>query len=168
MENILQTLGIDGKLFLSQVFNFVILLLVLKQFVYKPLLAMIKKRNERIQEGLDKAKEADVRLKEVDEIAKGRLRKADAESLNIIKNTQQRAEVLEGVLKSKAEEHQKELMAQIELHHKRQQEESRRIVLKEAFELVKQFLIKTVELNPKAIDEALIQKAVLEIKKDEN
>lgn len=163
---LLGQLGIDWKLFLSQAVNFFILLLVLRIFVYKPLLAVIKERNKRIKDGLEKAKEADIRLKEVDNIAKDKLKKADLESINMIKNTELEAKKLEQSLTKKAEERQKELIKQIELEYKRQQEESRKNILKEASELVKKFIVKTVELKPDAIDEALIEKAVKNIKSE--
>lgn len=162
--SLLGQLGINWKLFLSQAVNFFILLIILRIFAYKPLLAVIKKRNEKIKEGLQKAEEADARLKEVDSIAKKHIQKADQQSIEIIKNTEQRAKDLEQSLQKKAEEHQKELMAQIEVGHKRQQEETRNLVFLEALELVKKTIIKTVELKPEAVDEALIKKAVLQIK----
>ncbi len=163
---LIEQLGINWKLFLSQAVNFFILLLVLMFFVYKPLLEVIKKRNEKIKEGLQKAAEADVRLKEVDTIAKRHLQKADQESIQIIKNTEEGARQLEQSLQKKAEEHQKELMQQIELGYKRQQEETKNLVFKEALELVKKTIIKTVELKPQNIDEALIEKAILQVKKE--
>ena len=165
-SGLLGQLGIDWKLFLSQAVNFFILLLILRAFVYKPLLTVIKERNKKIKEGLEKAKEADIRLKEVDHIAKGIIKKADLESINIIKKTEDKAKQLEQSLTKEAEDHQKELMAQIELSHKRQQEESKKNILKEASELVRKFIVKTVELKPEAIDEALITKAVAELKKE--
>ena len=160
---LLGQLGIDWKLFLSQAVNFFILLLILRTFVYKPLLAVIKERNKKIKEGLEKAEEAGVRLKEVDTIAKEKLKEADLESIQIIKDTEQKAKQLEQSLKVKAEERQKELMHQIQLSHARQQEEVKKNVLKEASELFKKIIIKTVELKPEKIDEALIEKAVSQI-----
>ncbi len=161
---IIGQLGIDWKLFLSQAFNFFILLLILRAFVYKPLLVVIKKRQATIKEGLEKAAQADVRLKEVDVIAKGKLKQADQESISIIKHTEQKAKQLEQSLTAKAEEHQKELMAQVQLSYERELEESRQNVLKNASEIIKKFIVKTVELKPEAIDEALIQKAVNSMK----
>ena len=162
---IIGQLGINWKLFLSQAVNFFILLLILRVFVYKPLLDVIKKRNERIKEGLEKAEIADVRLKEVDTIAKERLKSADLESISIIKNTERKAKQLEQSLTAKAEEHQKDLMENIKMNARLQLEESRQNVLKEAAELVKKLIIKTVELKPEAIDEALISKAIVEVEK---
>ncbi len=156
---LLGQLGVNWKLFLSQAFNFFILLVILRAFVYKPLLAAIKKRNERIKEGLDKAVEADVRLAEVDVIAKKHLQKADQESILIIKNTEDRAKKLEESLVKKAEEKQAALLAQAQAQYVKQQEESRAKVLAEAASLVKKLIVKTVELKPEAIDDALIEKA---------
>jgi len=73
-SGLLFQLGINWKLFLSQAVNFFILLVILRFFVYKPLLSVIKERNKKIKDGLDKAKEADERLQEVDVIAKAHLK----------------------------------------------------------------------------------------------
>lgn len=165
--SLLEQLGIDWKLLLSQAVNFFILLIILRAFVYKPLLAAIKKRTERIQEGLDKATEADTRLKEVDQIAKKHLQKADQESIAIIQATQDRAKKISDSLQKKAEEHQAQLMAQAQASYEKQQEEIQKLVFSQALELVKKTLVKTVQLNPKHIDEALIEKAVTQVKNHE-
>ncbi len=67
-------LGIDWKLLLSQAVNFLLLLVILRIFVYKPILDILKKRREKIEEGIAKAKEADIRLKEVDDINKKKIK----------------------------------------------------------------------------------------------
>jgi len=157
-------LGLNWKLFLSQAVNFFILLIILRAFVYKPLISVIEKRSKKIKEGLDKAEEADVRLKEVDNIAKEKINQAQQESIGIIKNTEAEAKILAVNLQKKAEDHQKELMAQIEISHKKQQEEAKSAVLKEAADLIRRTIVKTVELNPDQIDEALIKKAIAQVK----
>ena len=167
MENeLLNQLGINWKLFLSQAVNFFILLTVLYFFVYKPLLKVIKERQKRIKEGLEKAEEADVRLKEVDIIGKEKIKQAEQESIQIINKTEEKAKVLADDLQKKADERQKELMQQLEKSHKLQQEEVKTAVLKEAGALVRKAIIKTVELGPDKIDEALINKAISELKKE--
>lgn len=168
MNQLFEQLGINWKLFLSQTVNFFILLLVLRAFVYKPLLSAIKERNRRIKEGLEKAKEADIRLKEVDDIGKEKIKEAEQQSINIIKKTEADAKVLAVNLQKKAEDYQKDLMAQIELSHKRQEEEAKNAVLKAAADLVRKTIIKTVELNPDQIDEALIKKAINEVRNEKN
>lgn len=164
---LLGQLGINWKLFLSQAFNFFILLIVLRAFVYKPLIEIIKKRNFKIKEGLDKAEEADVRLKEVDVIAKDKIKLAETQSVEIIKNTEQKAKVLDQQIQARAEEKQKEINELLRQSALKQKEESESQVYSQALELVKRIVAKTVELKPEAIDQKLIEKAVSEIKKNE-
>lgn len=166
MVSLIDQLGINWKLLLSQAVNFAILLFVLQRFVYKPLLAVIKKRNERIQEGLDKADEADVRLKEVDKIAALHLKKADEESIAIIKSTHERARLLEESLIKIAEDKQQHLLAIAQEQYVKLQQESHDKVLQEASALVKRAIVKTVELKPEAVDKALIEKAINAVKNE--
>lgn len=167
MNALFEQLGINWKLFLSQAANFFILLIVLRFFVYKPLLKVIKERNRKIKEGFDKAQEADIRLKEIDNIGKEKIKEAEQESIVIIKNTEQKAKVLERELQKKSEERQRELAEQARQSFEKQKEEAKELVYKEAVKLVKKTIAKTTELKPEAIDEALIKKAVLEIQKHE-
>ena len=153
-------LGIDWKLFLSQVVNFFILLIVLSFFVYKPLLNVIKERNKKIKEGLDKAEEADVRLKNIDNIGKEKIKEAEQQSINIIKDTEQKAKVLDQELQKKNEEKRELMQKEAEVQLKKQLEENKKVVLAQAADLVKKAIVKTVELNPDAIDDSLIKKAV--------
>lgn len=164
MNALFEQLGINWKLFLSQAVNFFILLFVLRIFVYKPLLAMIKDRNKRIKEGLEKAEEASIRLKEVDVIAKDKLKQADQDSIDIIKKTEKKAKVLDKEIQEKAEQKQKEINQLLRQSFVKQQEEAKELVYKEAAELVKKTIKKTVGLSPKEIDDTLIKKAVASLR----
>jgi F-type H+-transporting ATPase subunit b len=160
---LLGQLGINWKLFLSQAVNFFILLTVLWAFVYKPLIKIIKERNEKIKTGLDKAEQADVRLKEIDVIGKEKIKEAEQKGIEIIKNTEDKAKVMATELQQKNEAKQLEMQKQAQEQLKKQLEENKKVVLSQAAELIKETLIKTVEMKPDAIDEKLIAKAVTEI-----
>jgi F-type H+-transporting ATPase subunit b len=167
MENaLLSQLGINWQLFLSQAVNFFILLIVLTVFVYKPLMKVVKARNQKIKEGLDKAEEADVRLKEIDEIGKEKIKEAEQESIEIIKATEQKAKDLDKELQKKNEEKQAQLQKETQDQLKKQLEENKKVVLAQAADLIKKTIIKTVGLKPDAIDEALIKKAATEIENE--
>lgn len=167
MENeLIFQLGINWKLFLSQAVNFFILLGVLTFFVYKPLIKIIKERTRKIKEGLDKAEEADLRLKEIDVIGKSRIKDAENKSIEIIKDTEKKAKLLGEELQKKSEEKQAQLQKELQERYKKQEEETKNLVLKNAVELVKKTIIKTVELKPEAVDEALIKKAATEVKNE--
>ncbi len=54
----LDSLGIDFKILLAQIINFILLLLILKKFLYGPVVGMLDKRKKAIDEGLKNAEEA--------------------------------------------------------------------------------------------------------------
>lgn len=166
MNQLIFQLGIDWKLFLSQAVNFFILLLVLTFFVYKPIIKIIKERSAKIKEGLDKANEADVRLKEIDVIGKGKIKEAEQKGIEIIKATENKAKALDKENQEKLEKKQLEAQELLKLSIKKQQEEAKEMVLKNAIDLVKKALVKTVELKPEAIDEALITKAANQVQNE--
>lgn len=164
MENdLLGQLGINWKLFVSQAVNFFILLTVLWAFVYRPLIRIIKERNEKIKTGLDKAEQADVRLKEIDNIGKEKIKEAENKSVLMLKDTEDKAKAMAADLQQKNDEKRAELQKQAENQLKKQLEENKKVVLAQAAELIKKTLIKTVGMKPGVVDEALIKKAVIEV-----
>jgi F-type H+-transporting ATPase subunit b len=164
MENeLLSQLGINWGIFLSQAFNFAILLAVLTFFVYKPLIKVLDERSKKIKEGLDKAQEADARLKEVDEISKEKIKTAEHKSVEIIRLTSQKAKILEQDMMQKMEEKQRQIALETEKMAKKQKEDAEKQVLSNAVALVRDLIVKTVELSPKDIDDKLIKKAADEI-----
>lgn len=58
-EGLLGKLGVDVRLLVAQGVNFLIVLLVLSRFVFRPLLATMRKRSERIAQGLRDADRVD-------------------------------------------------------------------------------------------------------------
>ena len=164
MNDLLNQLGIDWHLLLSQVVNFAVLLIVLRVFAYKPLMKIMRDRREKIEEGLQKTEEATKRLQEVDELAKRKTRTAEEEAVAIIKKTETKAKELENKLLGEARKKESALIASAELAAKKKEEEGRERFGKEAAGLVKAAIAKTVELSPEAIDDALIERAIKEIR----
>lgn len=163
MAEFVEKLGIDWKLFLSQTVNFLLLLTILRLFAYKPLLKILKDRRKKIEEGLEKAAAADTRLHEINEIAKEKMKAAEQEALMLLKQTEEKSKDMEAALMQKAHEKEAELLKSAERAAQGKREEAQRLMEQEAAELVKQALIKTIELDPEKIDEALIKKAVGQI-----
>lgn len=60
---LLQKLGIDGKLLLAQVINFLVLAFVLYKLAYRPLLKVLDKRSKTIARSLADAKRVEEQLK---------------------------------------------------------------------------------------------------------
>ena len=162
MRQLLEQLGIDWHLLLSQGVNFFLLLIILRFFVYKPLLKLLHDRRARIEEGLTKADEADRRLREVDVLGMGKIKEAETQALGILKKTETDAKTLEAKMLTEAKRKEAEEMASIAVKLKSKEEESRRAMEKEAAALVRMAIVKTVEMAPEKIDDALIAKAVKE------
>lgn len=60
MEQLLHAFGIDVKLIIIQIINFVVLASVLSYFLYKPVLNMLAEREEKIKQGIADAEQAAV------------------------------------------------------------------------------------------------------------
>ncbi len=84
MDELVRQLGVEWKLLLAQIVNFVILFLVLKKFLYKPLINLMNKRREKIIDGLEKAEKGEEEFKKIQEIREKELAKIQKEAETII------------------------------------------------------------------------------------
>ena len=162
MAQLFSQLGIDWHLLLSQAVNFFLVFVVLRLFVYKPLLALLHERKHKIEEGLTKADEAGKRLKEVEEIGKGKIRAAEENALLLMRKKETEVKEMEVALIAEAKRKETEALKTTEALLRAREEESRRATEKEAVAFIKRAIAKTVELSPEKIDDALIAKAVRE------
>jgi len=162
MEQLFSQLGIDWHLLLSQAVNFFLLLIILRVFVYTPLLKLLHERRDRIEQGLVKAQEADRRLIEAEEMKKGKIKEGEAQAMAILKRTEGDAKALEAKLLAEAKRKEAEEFATMDAMLRAKEIESRRMLEKEAAAVVRMAIAKTVEMSPKNIDDALIARAVKE------
>ncbi|PIP73637.1 MAG: ATP synthase F0 subunit B [Candidatus Lloydbacteria bacterium CG22_combo_CG10-13_8_21_14_all_47_15] len=79
----LSALGINWKLLSIQILNFLVLLLILRRFAYKPMLKILDERRDRIEQGL---KDADT--------SRERLEHAAKEEALILESAHKKAEAL--------------------------------------------------------------------------
>lgn len=114
---IVKNFGLNPVLLVAQVINFLIVFYVLKRFLYKPILDMLKKRDTTIKEGLKQAEEARLLLEKTAERERETLRKAQTQAKELIEDTKrQRDELLslaEDAAKKQAERILEEARAQI-------------------------------------------------------
>ncbi|MEY2498370.1 MAG: F-type H+-transporting ATPase subunit b [Verrucomicrobiota bacterium] len=87
-----ETFGFDTKIFLSQVISFVIVALVLRQFAYKPILAILEERRQKIAEGLLNAEKIKQQLAEAEQRYAEILAKANAQAQKMIDEARESAE----------------------------------------------------------------------------
>ncbi|MBI2054262.1 MAG: hypothetical protein HYT36_02930 [Candidatus Staskawiczbacteria bacterium] len=164
MSEFFTQFGIDWKLLLSQFVNFALILIILRAFVYKPLLKMLNERREKIEQGLVKAEESDIRLKEVDNIAKGKLKEAEQKSLAMLSETDSKKKQLEKDLFLKMKQKEEQLLLKAEESAELHKKEINEKIQKEAAEIIGKAIAKAIDEEPEQVDEKLIRKAVSRIK----
>ncbi|MBI3273673.1 MAG: F0F1 ATP synthase subunit B [Candidatus Colwellbacteria bacterium] len=159
MGVLLTQLGVNWKLLFTQGVNFLILLVVLTAFVYKPLLKLLDERRRKIETGLKGAEEAEARLKDIERLKRETLSGADKSALEIISIAEKNARKRSGEIISGAEKKAEDVLksAAVVAEHKKMEELEK--LNKEARFLIKEVIVKTVELDPRQIDENLITSA---------
>lgn len=93
MEEIAKVFGLNWKLFIIQIVNFGVLLLVLWYFLYRPVLNMLDARREKIEEGVRSAEKAHSRLAEI-----------EGERTEVLKSATQEADTILSTSKDRAKE----------------------------------------------------------------
>ncbi len=92
----------DPGLFLWTILTFLVLLGLLTKFAWKPLLAMLDRREEIIRQSLDDAEKAKHELQRLQQESKEILSKARVEAQSILAKTRSEAEKLKGEIRQKA------------------------------------------------------------------
>lgn len=164
MSELVSQLGIDPKLLLAQGVNFLILLFVLTKFVYKPLIKMVEERRKKIELGIKGGERAEKIIKEAEQEKVGIIKEADIQAVFIISEAEKNAQK-----KGQDIAHQADMKAQQILHEamllaERKEKEEMEKVSAEAKKLVKEAIIRTVQLKPEQVDEKLIEQAIKGLK----
>jgi F-type H+-transporting ATPase subunit b len=81
----MEALGIDLKLLIAQIVNFLILFILLSKFLYKPIVRMLDDRQKKIEKGLSDSEAAENQLNNANSEAEKIKDKAFAEADKIIK-----------------------------------------------------------------------------------
>lgn len=84
MEKILSDFGVQPLLLVAQIVNFTILLLLLKKFLYGPILRVLEQRKEKIAGSLKNAEEIEAKLLKTEEDREKKLMEATKEARSII------------------------------------------------------------------------------------
>jgi F-type H+-transporting ATPase subunit b len=88
----LEKLGINLGYLLVQIFNFLIMFVVLKEWVYKPILGLLEKRRQTIAQGLEDARVAAEARANAERDAEKILADARAEASRVVREATERAE----------------------------------------------------------------------------
>lgn len=96
----LNSLGIDWKLLVAQIVNFLILLLILRKFLFGPIVKMLSERKTKITKGLEDAQSA-----------KESLDNAGQKAREITSEAMQEAQIIVALARKEAEEEKNKIIA---------------------------------------------------------
>lgn len=88
----MESLGLDIKLLLAQVVNFLVLLFVLKKFLYRPILKVLDERKKKIEDSLANAEKINKELVKLEEEKAKILKAAQTEAVKLIAEEKKFAE----------------------------------------------------------------------------
>src|SRR5690606_10444790 len=91
MGELITNLGIDWRLLIAQIANFIILLFILKRFLYKPLLSVIDKRAKVIEDNRILSEELKDKSKHLEEERQDILSEARTQAQSIIEDSYKKA-----------------------------------------------------------------------------
>ncbi len=92
---IFKTFGLDPILTGGQIVNFLVILFILKRFLYKPLFGVLKKREDLVKETVEKAEASRKSLEKAQAQEKEIIKKAQANATEIVKDAkEQSAEII--------------------------------------------------------------------------
>lgn len=136
METVIKTFGVQPILLLAQIVNFLILLFILRKFMYGPLLKILDQRRKKISDGLKNAEQIEKRLLALEEEREKRIKEAISESKKIVNDASKNAtQILEDAHK-KAQENIENLLAKNEQSMQRERETLRKEIRSELADLV--------------------------------
>ncbi|MBU1039409.1 F0F1 ATP synthase subunit B [Patescibacteria group bacterium] len=160
---LLNALGIDWKLLVAQIVNFLVIMAVLYKFVYKPLMDFLNKRQDRISSSLEQTRQMEENLKQLEAKKEEMIIEAKKQSQLIISQAEKEAvdKGREVMIKVKQE-------AALAIESARQafateQQTQIQVLRQQAAKLVTSALAKIVGKAPaQAVDADLIKEAVEE------
>lgn len=157
MGDLLRQFGVDGRLLLAQLINFVLLLAVLRWAVYGPLVALLNRRREAVAQSLRDVEAAKVSRAEAQAVADATEREARAKAQAIVAEATSAAERQAQAVVAKAKAQATAVIAEA----KTQLREEQRLALEEAeASLAKLVVSASRRVLGEGLEERVSQKAV--------
>ena len=102
--DVLTTLGLNARDFIWHTINFIILIVLLSRFLYRPIVAMLDERTRRIQESLEAAERARADVAQADRERDELLASARREIQEMMTTAQQVAERIQSEARTTAQQ----------------------------------------------------------------
>lgn len=107
-----EALGINWKILLGQIINFLLVLYLLKRFALKPFLKILNERKEKIEKGIEKTAEAEKRIKIIEEGKEKILKESREKASLILRKSEERGKEKEEEILKRTEEEKMRILAE--------------------------------------------------------
>lgn len=166
--DLFSSLGLDWQLFVLQMVAFVVLLLVLKKWVYPPLLDMLDQRDAKIRDGLKAAEKAQKAADETEERTAAMLKKARHESQEIVTAAKTEAASMVNDAKDDAHAQAERILASARTQTQTELAEAKRALRREMVDMVVEATrAVTAETVDASKDRQLIEKHLTKLDKEQ-
>ena len=163
---IFHNFGVELPLFIAQIINFAIIFYVLKRFLYKPILQMLKNRENTIKTGLTQAEEARVLLEQASEKEKAILKKAQGEAKSIVADARKESEEMVAKTEEKTRQQVEKMLSEAREQISSETKEAEKRLTKNISELAISYLKKSIEeLFTEEDQEAVLDRTIKTIRK---
>lgn len=142
---LIKNFGIDPVLLGAQVINFLIVLFILKRFLYKPIIEVLQKRQNTIKEGIQKTEEAQARLEKVVREEKSILKNAKENAKKIVEDATSQSLETSKEIQENAKKQSEKILKEAQLQITREAKETEQRLMENISILAIKFLQKSVE-----------------------
>ena len=154
----------DPGLFLWTILTFLVLLGLLAKFAWKPLLALLDRREEMIRQSLDDAEKAKQELQRLQQESKEILSKARVEAQCILAKSRSEAEKLKGELRQEAKVQADSILRDAEKQIQVETEKAIAVIKNEVVDLSLLVASKLIKRNlSKEDNQSLIEESLKEV-----
>lgn len=150
----------------AQIVNFLIILYLLKRFLYKPVLEMLKKRSDAIQEGIKQAEEARITLEKTLEEEKKILLKAKDEAKQVMEDSKLAAVAIAREIEENSKTQTEKMLSEAMLKIEQESKETEHKLSEKVSVLAQDMLTKSLEgIFGDKEQKQIVEKALKQIKK---
>lgn len=135
-ESVAASLGLDPQLFVFQLINFAVVVVIIWYLILRPLTKKLDERRKIIDESLDRAKEIETQYAMSEQKYKERLDKAERDANEVMAQARGEAEAAAVEMKEKTKREILELATEAKQHIQKEREDALAAVRKEAATLI--------------------------------
>ena len=147
MELLLEKLGIELHILIAQIINFLVLLFILRRFLYRPLIKFLDKRKGIIEKGLNDAQKAKEELSKIQTVKEEKIIEGEKEADKIIEKSKKTAEQKSGLILKEAQEKSEGIIKEAKQMAEEEKKEAKQKLKEEIRDLVFLASSKILEKN---------------------